>query len=48
LQFAGVLDQNNPVAGLGDFGEERVGQGRLAGRGPAGDEDVLSLTDGGA
>jgi hypothetical protein len=48
LQLAGVLDQNNPVAGLGDLGEERVDQGRLAGRGPPGDEDVLSIMDGGA
>jgi hypothetical protein len=48
LQLASVLDQNNPVAGLGDFGEERVDQGRLAGRGPAGDQDVLPMTDAGA
>jgi hypothetical protein len=45
LQLASVLDQNNPVAGLGDFGEERVDQGRLAGRGPAGDQYVLSVAN---
>ena len=48
LQLARVLDQHHPVAGLGDFGEERVDQRGLAGRGPAGDEDVPALTDGGA
>ena len=48
LQLAGVLDQDDAVAGLGDFGEERIDQGRLAGRSAAGDQDVLPLSDGGA
>ena len=48
LQFAGVLDQHHPVAGLGDFGEERVDQRRLAGRRAAGDQDVLPVADRGA
>ena len=46
LQLARVLDQHHPVAGLGDLGEERVDQRGLAGRGAAGDEDVLALADG--
>ena len=45
LQFAGVLDQHDAVAGLGDLGKKRVDQGGLAGRGAAGDEDVLALAN---
>ena len=48
LQLAGVLDQHDPVGGLGDLGQQRVGERRLAGRGAAGDEDVLAFCDGGA
>ena len=42
LQLARILDQHDAVAGLGDLGEQRVGQRGLAGRGAAGDEDVLA------
>ena len=40
LQLAGILDQHDAVGRLGDFGEERIGQRGLAGRGAAGDQDV--------
>ena len=46
LQFARVLDQHDAVAGLGDFGKQRIDERRLAGRGAAGDEDVLAFGDG--
>jgi hypothetical protein len=45
LQLARILDQHHPVAGLGDLGEQRVDQRGLAGRGAAGDEDVLAFPD---
>ena len=45
LEFAGVLDQHHPVAGLGHFGQKRVDQGGLAGGGAAGDKDVLPISD---
>ena len=37
LQLAGVFDQHHAVGGLGDFGQQGVGQGGFAGRGAAGD-----------
>ena len=40
LQLARVLDQHHPVAGLGDLGQQGIGQRRLASRGPARNEDV--------
>ena len=43
LQLAGILDQHDAVAGLGDLGQQRIGQRGLAGRGAAGDEDVPPL-----
>ena len=45
LQLARILDQHHAVAGLGDLGEERVDQRRLAGRGAPGDEDILPFPD---
>ena len=42
LQLARILDQHHAVAGLGDLGQQRVDQRGLAGRGAAGDEDVLA------
>lgn len=45
LQLARILNQHHPVAGLGDLGEERIDQRGLAGRGAAGDEDVLAFPD---
>jgi hypothetical protein len=42
LQLARVLDQNHAVAGAGDLGQERVGEGGLAGACAAGGEDVLA------
>ncbi len=46
LQLARVLDEDDAVRGLGDLGEQRVGERRLAGRGAAGDEDVAPVGDG--
>jgi hypothetical protein len=46
LQFAGVLDQHHTIGGLGDLGEQGIRQGRLAGAGAAGDQDVAALLDG--
>ena len=46
LQLAGILDQHHAIGGLGDLGEQRVGERGLAGRGAAGDEDVAALGDG--
>ena len=46
MQLARVLDQDDAVAGLGDLGEQRIDQRRLAGRGAAGDQNVLPLQDG--
>ena len=46
LQLARILDQHDAVAGLGDLGEQRIDQRGLAGRGAAGDEDVLPFPDG--
>ena len=40
MQLACVLDDDHPVGGLGDLGQEGVGQCRLACRGSSGDEDV--------
>ncbi len=40
LQLARVLDQDDPVAGHGNLGEQRIDQGRLAGAGAARDQDV--------
>ena len=45
LQLARILDQHHAIAGLRDLGEQRVDQGGLAGRGAAGDEDVVPLSD---
>ena len=41
LQLARVLDQDYAIVGLGDFSQQRVGQGGLAGRRAASDQDVL-------
>ena len=46
LQFARVLDQDHPVAGLGDLGEDCVDERRLTGRRAAGDQNVLAIADG--
>jgi hypothetical protein len=40
LQLARVLDQDDAIGGLGDLGEQRIGERGLAGRGAARDEDV--------
>ena len=45
LQLARVLDQDDAVRGLGDLRQQRIGQGRLAGRGAARDEDVGAAGD---
>ena len=46
LQLARVLDQDDAVGGLGDLGQQRIGERGLAGRGAAGDEDVLAGRNG--
>ena len=46
LQLARILDQHDAIGCLGDLGEQRVGERGLAGRGAAGDEDVLARGDG--
>ena len=46
LQLAGVLDEDHPVAGLCDLGEDCVDERRLAGRCAAGDQNVLAIADG--
>jgi hypothetical protein len=46
LELARTLDQNHPVVGLGDLGEERIDQGGLSGRGAACDQGVLPFPDG--
>ena len=43
LELAGVFDQHDPVGGFRDLGEKSVGEGRLAGRGAARDQDVAAL-----
>ena len=48
LQFAGVFDEDDAVGGLGDFGEQRIGERRLARGRPAGDKDVGTGRDGSA
>jgi hypothetical protein len=40
LQLARILDQDDAIGGLGDFGQQRIGERGLAGRGAAGDENV--------
>jgi hypothetical protein len=45
LQLAGVLDQHYAVVCLCDFGQNRIGQGGLAGRCAARDKDVLAGGD---
>jgi hypothetical protein len=40
LQLARVLDQDDAIGGLGDFGQQRIDQRGLAGAGAARDEDV--------
>jgi hypothetical protein len=46
LQLADILDQNDPLGGLGHLGEECVDEGRLAGRRAAGDQNIVSLRNG--
>jgi hypothetical protein len=48
LQLARVLDQHDAVAGLGDFGQQRVDQRGLAGGRAAGDQHVTPLGHGNA
>ncbi len=45
MQFAGILDEHDAVASLGDFGQKGIDQGGFAGGGAAGDQDVLALAD---
>jgi hypothetical protein len=46
LQLARILDQNDAFGGLCHLGEERVDEGRLAGRGSPGDQNVAPLRNG--
>ncbi len=41
-QFARIFDQHHPIGGAGALGEQRVGEGGLAGRGATGDQDILA------
>ena len=43
LKLAGVLDQHDAIGGLRHLGEERIDEGRLAGRGAAGDENIAGV-----
>ncbi len=45
MQLARVLDQHHAVAGLGNLSQQRIDQRGLAGRGAAGDQDVLAGGD---
>ena len=45
LQLPRILDEHHPVAGLGDFGQQRVDERGLTGRSAPGDENVLALAD---
>jgi hypothetical protein len=40
LQLARILDQDDAIGGLGDLGQQRIGERGLAGRGAARDENV--------
>ena len=43
--IAGVFDQDDPVGGLGDLGEQRIDEGGLSGRRPTSDQDIASFFD---
>ena len=45
LQLAGILNEDNAVAGLGDLCQQRIGERGLAGRCAAGNEDILAPGD---
>jgi hypothetical protein len=45
LQLARVLDQDDAVGGLGDFGQQRIDQRGLAAAGAARHEDVGASGD---
>src|SRR5438034_6772814 len=45
LKFAGVFDQHDAIAGFCHLRQKRVGQRRLAGRCPTGNEDVFTSGD---
>jgi hypothetical protein len=46
LKLAGILNQHDTIRGLGHLGEESIDEGRLAGRGAAGDKDIAAIGDG--
>ena len=46
MKFTGVFDQNDPVRGLRDFGEQGVREGCLACGCAARDQDVVALGHG--
>ena len=45
-QFAGVFEDHHPLVQLGDLGQQRVHERRLARRCAAGDHDVAAFPDG--
>ena len=45
LELARILDEDHPLVLRRELGEKRVGEGRLARAGPAGDQDVAALYD---
>ena len=42
LSSSCVLDKDDPIGGLGNLGQQRIGQRRLAARSPAGNKDVVA------
>ncbi len=48
MQFPRVFDQDHAVRCLCDLGEKRVGERRLAGSCPSGNEDITAVGDGAA
>jgi hypothetical protein len=46
LEFAGVLDQHDPIGGLCDLRQQCIGEGGLASRGAAGHQDIAAIGNG--
>jgi len=46
LEFAGVLDQHDPIGGLCDLRQQRIGECGLTGRGTAGHQDIAAIGNG--
>ena len=46
LKFAGILYQHHPIGGLCDFGQQRIGECGLSGRGATGHQDIAAIGNG--